>query len=252
MTRPVAILTRPAASCGDLESVLKNKGFDVLSTQMIHVEPVQTLEMTGLENAAFIFSSVHAVHILARLFPGRDHPLYVVGAQTAQVAKRFGFQNVCAVAPTGAALVQHILDVYDANQERPLVHVRGRDVAFPVCEKLSEKNIKSRDLIVYSADLVEDLEASVKAALRGGNPLHVFFWSARVAAHFETLAQGAMGEADVLEGATALCLSERIAASLTPRLWGRILRAPTPDRAGMGALVEDLTLGSCAQGVPPA
>lgn len=255
MTRRVAILTRPASSCGDLESRLKGNGFGVLSMSMVRIEPVQTLETEGLADRGLIFSSAQAVRILAGLFPGRLNPVYAVGERTAQAARHFGFHNICAVAPTGQALVDRILEGEhrpESGPSHPLTHIRGRDIAFPIGEALTESQMNIRDLIIYSAILVEDLEPQVRTFLARQDSAHVFFWSARAAARFETLAWRAGGRHCVLKDSTALCLSARIAASLTPDLWGRIVAAPTPDRAGMDDLVEDLRLGSCAAGVPPA
>jgi uroporphyrinogen-III synthase len=259
MTRLLAILTRPAESCGDVPDVLRARGAQVLEAPMTRVNAVHIPENSSVRGRGIIFTSVQAVRFLPACVSGRDCPVFVVGEQTAKVARAAGFSCIDLVAPTGQALAEALVTRYDPGQggqasrsAPPLIHLRGRDVAFPLEDHLTRKGFDIASTVVYSADLVDDFEAEALSSMARAERFSALFWSARAAGHFQSLTQR-HGLTRVMGRSAAVCLSARVAGGLSADFWGRITVSVRPDRAGMRALAARLVpLGSCARGDPPA
>ncbi|HRC26629.1 MAG TPA: uroporphyrinogen-III synthase [Alphaproteobacteria bacterium] len=262
MTRPLAILTRPAESCGDVPDVLRARGAQVLEAPMTRVNPAHIPENFRVRGRGIIFTSVQAVRFLPACVSDRDCPVFVVGEQTARAARAAGFSDIVLVAPTGQALAAALVTRYDPDRvgqvgqtsraAPPLIHLRGRDVAFPLEDHLTRQGFDIASAVVYSADLVDDFEPQTLSSMMRVEGFSALFWSARAADHFQSLTQR-HGLTRVMGRSAALCLSARVAESLSADLWEQITVSARPDRAGMRALAASMMpLGSCAPRDPPA
>lgn len=141
LQQPTIIVTRPTKASRRFVQMLRAAGITnpVVSSPVIQIQP-EPLDDLGAFSGA-IFTSVNAVGAVK----GQNLPCWCVGRATTQAATDRGWQAVSADGDA-EALFQRILA--DAPSG-PLVHFRGAHARGEITERLLEKGIETKEIVVY-------------------------------------------------------------------------------------------------------
>lgn len=239
---PKILLTRPRSDSQALAAALARRGFTPIVAPMLEIAPLAAHSPVPLHAfGAFLFTSVNAVQAFAARESYRQAPaVYAVGERTAQAARAHGFQNVVTAGGDSASLLRVITDhrrAAEPSAGRPMLHIRGEDVAVDLTKPLADLGIELRPLVVYRASPAHDLPPEALQALKNADLDAALFFSARAAAIFVELAGRRECRQD-LSAVRALCLSSRVVKSLDMVSWREILVARSPDRESLFALLD--------------
>jgi len=154
--------------------------------------------------------------------PPLDAPLYVVGEQTAEAALTHGWPKACHIATNSSALI----DALDFDIGAKLLYVRGETVSADLPAALA--HCEWVEVITYHAKAVA-LSEHIIEAIKTREITHVALYSRRTARLFEQqlIACGAPASLK------ALCLSDAVAQSLSPKHWLQIEAAPEASHLAM-------------------
>jgi len=207
--------------------------FRVVAAPLFGIEPVPAcIDLAGVQGLAF--TSAHAVAALAGRQLPPALPAWCVGASTAAAARRAG---LAAEASGGdvAALARLV-----ASRARPdggaVLHLSGRHAAGDLVAWLAAAGIPARAVVVYD-QAERPLPEAATRLLAAGHAEVLAFFSPRGVRLFAARARSAgwpFGDT----------MSVSISAAADAGLAGLGLRrrvvAPTPDRAGMLAVLAQL------------
>ncbi len=231
------LITRPERAAQHLSSVLRQHGYTPLIEPLLAISAGHQQPPPLLNTGGVIFTSPNGVALTpyADLPRGwRLWPCYCVGARTAYVAEKYGWQNITAGSGSGAQLAQQI-KTRQSPDTGHLLHIGGVDLKPEPDTSLRHSGYLVINWTVYCASPVEVLSATCAAALNGSLRIVTFF-SARTVATFATL----LRDADMVSSCkhlTALCLSPHVAAVAAQLPWKKIVTAEAPHEA---ALLEAL------------
>lgn len=228
------LVTRPEPDASGLVRALEALGVDSLLAPLmeIHDRP-QAVSLDGVQ--AILATSANGVRAFARCEARRDLPLFAVGAATAETACAAGFRAVDTAGGDVHALGARVEQALDPAKGA-LLHIAGTVTAGDLAGRLAASGFEVRRAVLYEARPVERLPAAVVEAIRGGEIDGVLIFSPRTARAFVTLVREARVAAS-LQGSTAYCLSEAVAAESAALGWRRILVAESPDQQALLSLV---------------
>ncbi|MCC5991019.1 MAG: uroporphyrinogen-III synthase [Rhodobacteraceae bacterium] len=122
-------------------------------------------DVAGAES--LIFTSQHAVAAWQAAGLDCDLPVCCVGPRSAEAAREAGFGNI-RQAPGGDAV--SLLAMISADPPpAPMLHLRGQHVAMPLAEKLAERGIEARELVVYRQEVLPLQAAACELLSRPGD-----------------------------------------------------------------------------------
>jgi uroporphyrinogen-III synthase len=189
-----------------------------------------TVDLTDV--AALAFTSVNGVAAFARLYDGRDRPVFAVGDRTARAAREAGFADVDSADGDVEALAALILS-QAARLGGAVLHPCALDPAGDLVSPLVAAGLSARRLAVYEA---VDRDPS-PSTLAGLDDLEAVLLHSPRAAR----ALGGWLAGRPAPGLRALCLSPAVAAPLaTPAAAGRlgsVTSAPHPSETALLALL---------------
>lgn len=231
------LITRPERAAQHLSNVLIQRGYTPLIEPMLTISAGHQQPPPLLNTGGVIFTSPNGVALTpyADLPRGwRLWPCYCVGARTAYVAEKYGWQNITAGTGNGAQLAENI-----KTRQPPatghLLHISGSDLTAEPDATLRQSGYLVLNWVVYHASPVTALSVPCIEALNGSFRIVTFF-SARTVATFAALLRDAE-LTHCCEQLTALCLSAPIAAAAKILPWKKIVTATAPHEA---ALLEAL------------
>jgi len=230
------LVTRPRPDAVALAAELERRGHSVLQQPLLEIE-IDANVPFDLDGAqALLFTSANGVRAFVARSGRRDLPVYAVGDATAREARGQGFgavESAGGAVDDLAALVRRKVKPEDGV----LLHVSGSAVAGDLSGLLTSDGFAVRREQLYTARKVTGIDAAVRAALAAGTLDAVLFFSPRSAAAFVTLVQAA-GIAAACETLAAVCLSDAVAAALTPVSWGSVTVAAQPNQESLLASLE--------------
>lgn len=239
------LLTRPEADAEATRQRLEAAGHTVTLEPMLTIEPIATggLELTGVQ--ALVVTSRNALRMLARLpelAEARRLPLLTVGPGTAAEARALGFERIEA----GAAGARELAVLVTARFEPgagALLHLAGETLAFDLAAALTAAGYEMRTAALYRAVTRTSLAPATAHLLRQGAIDGVLLMSPRTA----TIYQSLIRKGDLLSAAgnvVHLCLSQAVAAALTPLGSVQCAVAAAPNLEEMLALIASVAAQS--------
>ncbi|MGL6042615.1 MAG: uroporphyrinogen-III synthase [Sandaracinobacteroides sp.] len=231
MSRPLLLLTRPAAETARTAAAAMAAGFDVLSFPLLEMEALDWEPPAG-PFQAILFTSARAPALVADRAPGLVAlPVYAVGPRTAEVAAAAGFRIAGQGLDDGVSAAKLAAGQGIAS----LLHLGGEDRApLPAPQGLQITHVP-----VYAARRVEALSGEIRQALAAGRVLATLLFSARTARHFGSLVADAGLEPAALR---VVVLSAAVAAAAGAG-WASVAIAARPDVAAMLAASHSLWQG---------
>lgn len=230
------LVTRPLEDSMEIAARLAERGHQALLAPLLeprfHEGP--PLEDSGpdFEDVqAILATSANGIRALSRRTVRRDLPIFAVGPQTADEARKAGFTQVRSADGDARALAEATMRW--ASRDAQLMHVCAQDAPGTLAEILASDGFKIRRCALYAIEPATALSSEAKAALQEGALDAVMFFSPRTARIFAALADGLP-----TQGVTALCISPATAQALSPMSFRRVVVAERPNQQAMLALVE--------------
>ncbi|MBT6117265.1 MAG: uroporphyrinogen-III synthase [Rhodospirillaceae bacterium] len=228
------LVTRPEPEASRLAAALAARGIESALAPLMEIrDRPQALSLDGVR--AVLATSANGVRAFARAEPGRDLPLFAVGAATAEAARDAGFRHVVTAGGDVATLAERVVRDLDPAAGA-LLHVAGTVTAGDLAGRLGASGFEVRRAVLYEARPVARLPAAAVAALRAGEIDGVLFFSPRTARAFVSLIRTAR-IAPGLRNSTAYCLSRAVAAEAAALEWRAVHVAETPDQPALLSLV---------------
>ena len=230
------LVTRPDAEARRTAQTLRARGHDVHVAPLLRIEPVPATIPEGPWTAVLMTSTNAARsicgHPLARL---NDRPAFVVGARTAQAARRAGFTEVDCADGDAASLAAMLVRRFRGEPAR-LLYLCGEQRAFDLAGALRGAGIDVCSVEVYRAIAADHFPPEVDAALRAGSFDGILHFSRRSAEAYLACAERC-GDLAAALGPAHFCLSPQIARVLADAGALRVSTAWRPDEAALLALI---------------
>jgi len=231
------VVTRPQADAERTAAALRARGYDVLVTPLMRVEPI-AVDLDG-QWSALAITSANAPNAIAGN-PARDTlvrlPLLAVGRRSAEAAGKAGFTDVTSADGDVRELVR-LIEASRRKGEGPVLYLAGEDRASDLVAELLERGMAVEMRVVYRA-VTTPLPESLIDALKAGEVDAVLHFSRRSAENYVAGAKSA-GVVGPALAVRHFCLSAQVAEPLAGAT--HIMIAAHPDEA---TLIELLAAGS--------
>lgn len=235
-------VTRPFPDNEKTAQALRARGYEVLVSPTLRLEPLPLQDDHDATYDAVIVTSANAVRAAQddpALKPLLKLRLFAVGDASAEVARQIGFTNVVSASGDGAAL----RDLVSAKLRKgsTLCYLAGADLGRDLTVELGEHGYTVITHTTYRMMLVPNFPAEVIAAFNAHGIDAVLHYSRRSARSFVEAVQ-ASGIEILALALPQICISQAVASILREAGAGRVVVAQTPDE---NAIFEalDRTLG---------
>jgi uroporphyrinogen-III synthase len=240
------LVTRPSPDSDRTAEALRARGFEVLLAPMLRFEPVplppdlgretdvEPDEEAGRAIGAVIVTSANALRAVAPQLENsslKRLPLYVVGAQTAEVARQAGFAKVFSADGDGAALRELVAGGVKKRIFRKrdtLLYLAGEDISRDLAGELAARGLHVVTQIVYRMAQVTALPPEVCDAFAAHGIEAVLHYSRRSAAAFVAAARTGGVEISAL-AVPQCCMSGAVADVLREAGAAQVSVAARPD-----------------------
>ncbi|WP_301590245.1 uroporphyrinogen-III synthase [Sabulicella glaciei] len=172
----------------------------------------------------------------ARALSPSDTSIWAVGEATAEEARRRGFRQVRAADGDAASLAAAVAAALDPASG-PLLLASGQGYGRDLLAALRAAGFRVIRRAVYAAGDAEALPEKAREALAAGRVGQALFFSPRSASCILRLLEGA-GLASRAAGISAIAISPRVAAVLSPLPWREVLVAARPHQDPMLELLR--------------
>jgi uroporphyrinogen-III synthase len=162
---------------------------------------------------------------------GFDIPVFAVGPQTAEEARRAGFSLVRNADGDARALAAAVPDWADPGKGT-LLHVCGEEAPGLLGDALRAQGFDVRRAALYAVEAARALPPAAVKALSENVLDGALFFSPRSAQVFCDLAAGLP-----IQNLTAFCISPATASALPPRAFARTAVAGAPNQDALLALL---------------
>ncbi|CUW37769.1 Uroporphyrinogen-III synthase [Magnetospirillum sp. XM-1] len=232
-----ALVTRPKEDSEGVARALAQRGLEVMVEPLLDIAPVEGAAIDTAGAQGILVTSANGIRALARLYPGRELPVWAVGDASARAAREMGFSQV----ESADGDVDTLAELVAARVEPAagaLLHAAGTVVAGDLSGRLSALGYEVRRQILYQAVTATRLSPALLDALGAGGLDLALFFSPRTARTFATLATQA-GVQGSLAAIAAYGLSANVSAELAPLPWRVLRQASEPTQAALLAAIDD-------------
>jgi uroporphyrinogen-III synthase len=225
------LVTRPLEDGMEIAARLAERGHRALLAPLLTPRFPGGPEPGFEDIQAVLVTSANGIRALSRRTARRDLPIFAVGPQSADEARKSGFTDVRSADGDAKALAEATMRW--ASRDAVLLHVCAEDAPGSLAEILTRNGFMVRRCALYAIEPATTLSSEAKAALQDGTVDAVMLFSPRTARIFATLADGLP-----TDGITALCISPATAQALAPMTFARVAVAERPNQNAMLTLVE--------------
>jgi uroporphyrinogen-III synthase len=225
------LLTRPLLDARETHAQLKSRGHDSVIAPLLVVNFYDgpSLDLAGVQ--AILATSANGVRALVRRTARRDLPVFAVGPQTAEAARRAGFAIVRNADGDADALARAV-PLWTSTDKGLLCHVCGENTEGKLAATLSAAGFTVRSDPLYHVTGVTELPAAAREAMADATIDAVLFYSPRSARIFADCTVAAK-LAPAAAGLLAVCISRATALALPPLAVREIRIAQKPNQAAL-------------------
>lgn len=220
-SQPCIWVTRPRPQADDHASAIAAAGFSPLLSPVIKIRalPVPgTPPIPPNKTAALIFTSVNGLLKFPKhwLKDFSNHPVFVSGTTTQNLARELEFQNVlCSTHPGSRGLVELVRAKLPYAAGKPpseLLYIAGTSRT-PHLEAELSQDFHLVLTEVYAAELEEQLSDTAKQAFENSQVLATTLFSSRSATQAAALLQSNFGTAaqKIFNQLLVVCISQAVA-----------------------------------------
>jgi len=214
-------VTRPRPQADDHASAIAKADLTPLLCPVMNIRALpapNTPPVAPSDAAGLIFTSINGL----QNFPGtwlRDflnHPVFVSGTTTRDLARDMGFQNIISSPDQGShgmvGLIRKALPVSENPLPPKLLYVAGTSRT-PLLEEELSPDFQLTLTELYAAELQQTLSVAAAQALENKQIVATTLFSSRTAIHAATLLQNHFGARakPILDDLLAVCISQTVA-----------------------------------------
>jgi uroporphyrinogen-III synthase len=214
------LLTRPRDDAEELAKTLKLGGHQPIVAPLMRIRAVPGAEIPLAGVQAVIATSANGIRAFSARATVRNLPVFAVGPQTAEAAKRAGFTEVINSDGDAAALALTISQRVDPSRGG-LLHAAGAETAGRLSESLRQRGFDVKTVVLYEAVPVAELPPEAADPLQQEKLDGVLLFSPRSASIFAELVSKEGLDAHC-ERLTAFCISKATADGLSPLRFARV------------------------------
>ena len=228
------LVTRPSPDIDRTADALRARGFAPLLAPMLRFEPVPLPPDLGDEFGALIVTSANALRAVAPQLEGsslKKRPLFVVGAQTAAVAREAGFTKVISADGDAAALRELVAGGVKQRIFRKrdtLLYLAAADVSRDLAGELAALGFEVMTQTVYRMAQVATLPPEICDAFAAHGIDAVLHYSRRSAEAFVAAARTGGVEISAL-AVPQCCISATVAEVLREAGASQVTVAARPE-----------------------
>ncbi|HXC55557.1 MAG TPA: uroporphyrinogen-III synthase [Rhizomicrobium sp.] len=225
------LVTRPSDDAAEIAAALQARGHQAVVAPLLALRfhDGAELDLAGVQ--AILATSANGVRALARRTARRDIPVFAVGPQTEDAARRAGFAAVQSADGDAAALAAAI-PAWARPDRGALLHASGADGEGRLARALTGAGYAVRTEVLYAVEAVGELPQVAREALKAGALDAVLLFSPRSAQIFAGCVAQA-GLAGACARLSAMCISEAAAKGLAPLAFAQIRVAARPNQASL-------------------
>lgn len=230
------LVTRPKEDAVRTAAKLTALGHEAIVDPIFRIEPIEFVWPSALFSAVAV-TSANAVRILGadeRFQNFKSSPLYVVGAQTAEVARQAGFGNVFVADGDVASLAALLEARLPAGAK--VLYFGGENRAQDIGKLAAPAGIKVSTIVVYRAKPVDRFSDQTCKLFRRNEMDGVLHYSPRGSKTFVSLARNEKLDA-AISTPWHFCLSEAAARPLIAE-GAKVKFAPRPDEEALIGLLK--------------
>lgn len=251
--QPCVWVTRPRQQADDHASALAAAGFRPLLSPVICIKPLPVPDMPPLspiETSGLIFTSVNGLQHFPKLWLANfvEHPVFVSGTTTQNLARALGFQNVLCSDLQGSrgmvALVRDRLPKSAGASSPNLLYIAGTSRT-PILEEELSKDFRLTLSELYEAEFEHQLSDTAREAFENQQIVATTLFSSRSAMQAATLLQSHFGDTakQVQDQLLTVCISQAVADRAHQSGFNRIAVATTESADSMvDKLVKELNI----------
>ena len=158
------LITRPEEDAAKIAGILKARGHEPVSAPILVVRfhDGPEIPLDGIQ--AVLATSANGVRALARRTRHRDVPLFAVGPQTEEEARRSGFQTVRNAEGDSRTLAAATAQ-WASPKKGPLLHVKGAEGDGTLASLLKAQGFAAQSAVLYDVAAVAALPEEVRGLL---------------------------------------------------------------------------------------
>jgi len=232
------LITRPKEDAARFAELVRARGHEAVCAAVLSVHfydgPELTLEGVG----AVLATSANGVRAFARRTDNRELPIFTVGPQTADAARRAGFEHI-ENADGDAATLAEAVPHWIKPEDGVLLHAASAENDGRVKELLAEEGFTVVIEALYDIVPAHKLPEAAREPLARGTLDAVVVFSARSAQTLrDCIVRARLGAA--CERLGAACMSEAAAEGLAPLKFRKITVAAHPNQDALLDCLETL------------
>lgn len=240
-----ALITRPKDEAQETAKLLAAKGFTPLIDPMLTIhyrmDGAAELERTLCYPVqVVVLTSGNGAKALAKITDKRKFPILAIGAATAEMAARMGFENVKTSGGNAQLLLDSVTRDY-APDKGPILYLSGDVMALDIHALLQMQGFNVKRIIGYYAEETAAFSDETTRLLSLNQPAIAVFYSTRTADIFSRLIKKNYLEAS-LATMTAYALSYTISHTLEALEWKKIIVAEKPTQKSLLGVMESVVL----------
>ncbi len=230
------LLTRPLDDAAPFARILGERGHEAVIAPLLEIRfrDGPDVPLDGVQ--AILATSANGVRAIARRTARRDIPIFAVGPQTTEEARRAGFAAVRNADGDGAALAR-AAEQWASPDRGALLHAAGAEVPKLLAAELEKHGFTVRREILYDAVALSQMPDAAAVALKSDVLDAVMHFSPRSARLFGELAAQA-GLQRHCKRVASLCISRATAEAAEALAFREIRIAKSPSQEAMLALLE--------------
>ena len=229
------LLTRPSQDAADTARILQRRGYRVTIASLSSIDyPPFTFDPERHYDG-IIITSQNAVRGFCQHYTPFDAPVFCVGDETADLARKHGFTNVMSAQGSATDVFNRVIEYFP----RPPVHLLrlyGDYQKDRLTTQLKKVGFTIDSCSCYSVTQVDAMDEETVNLIKDGKIDGVCFFSAAAAKTFYKLVK----QYDLTKACrnmTAWCISETTAAAIVPLSFQKTLAAVAPNEQALLDLI---------------
>jgi uroporphyrinogen-III synthase len=230
------LITRPQEDAARIAELLRAHGHEPICSSLLTVRFFDGPELTFESVSAILATSANGMRAFARRTGRRDLKILAVGPQTADAAKKAGFEDV-ECADGDAAMLADAMLGWVKPEEGVLLHAASADNEGQLKTLLAEEGYTVDVIVLYEVVALHKLPTPAREALVNDAIDAVVVFSPRSAMALRECIQRT-GLEKSCERLAAVCISQATADGLQPLCFRQVVIAQHPNQDGMLEGVE--------------
>jgi len=233
------LITRPKEDAARFAELVRARGHDAVCAAVLSVHFYDGPELTLKGVGAVLATSANGVRAFARRTDHRELPIFTVGPQTADAARKAGFERI-ENADGDAATLAEVVPAWIKPEDGVLLHAASAENDGRLKELLAEEGFTVVIEALYDVIPAHKLPEAAREPLARGTLDAVAVFSARSAQTLrDCIIRARLASACAHMGAA--CMSQSTAEGLAPLAFRRIAVAARPNQDALLDCLEALS-----------